>query len=235
MIVDDDSESETEEKSSLCQPNKTQPSDSNILDLTKFEFDNFQLDDNSHTYTFPGANSKNKNKKFQPQITEPKWEHEKLEFLQPSNIRDENKNGPNDANYNPKTLYVPESYLKGLTPAMRQWWEIKKQNFDCVLFFKVGKFYELYHFDATIGVNELNFTYMKGNFAHTGFPEQAYNKMATQLVEKGYKVARIEQTETPDQMNERVKKTNKPTKFDKVRYDCSLGYAFLLYKTAHFI
>lgn len=45
--------------------------------------------------------------------------------------------------------------------AMRQWWELKSKHFDCVLFFKVGKFYELYHMDAVISVNEINLTYMK--------------------------------------------------------------------------
>lgn len=35
------------------------------------------------------------------------------------------------------------------------------------------------------------------NFAHSGFPESAYEKMVSTLVEKGYKVARVEQTENP--------------------------------------
>lgn len=45
--------------------------------------------------------------------------------------------------------------------AMRQWWEMKSKTFDCVLFFKVGKFYELYHMDAVIGASELSLLYMK--------------------------------------------------------------------------
>lgn len=57
---------------------------------------------------------------------------------------------------------------------------------------------------------------MRGDSAHSGFPEQAFNRMSTTLVERGYKVARIEQTETPDTMSERVKKMSRPTKFDKV-------------------
>lgn len=40
--------------------------------------------------------------------------------------------------------------------------------------------------------------------------------MANSLIERGYKVARVEQTETPAMMEERVKKMHKPTKFDKV-------------------
>lgn len=44
---------------------------------------------------------------------------------------------------------------------MKQWWELKSKHFDCVFFFKIGKFYELYHMDAVIGVNELSLTYMR--------------------------------------------------------------------------
>ena len=149
-------------------------------------------------------------------MKEHSWDHEKLDFLKKENIRDSKKRSPDHAEYDPQTLYVPESFLNSLTPAMRQWWVIKSQNYDSVLFFKVGKFYELYHWDAAIGVKELNFSFMKGNFAHSGFPEQAYDKMVKQLIQKGYKVARVEQTETPEQMNERLKKSGKATKFDKV-------------------
>lgn len=96
--------------------------------------------------------------------------------------------------------------------------------------------------DADIGVKELGFTYMRGEFAHSGFPEQSYDRMATSLVARGYKVsyiytlnllykfsllnyilhhscsqvARVEQTETPDMLQERLKKQKKTTKFDKV-------------------
>lgn len=74
---------------------------------------------------------------------------------------------------------------------MRQWWELKSEHFDTVLFFKVGKFYELYHMDASVGVNELGFTYMRGEFAHSGFPEQSFDRMSIGLIERGYKVSYI--------------------------------------------
>jgi len=66
-----------------------------------------------------------------------------------------------DPEYDSRTLHVPEDYLNSLTPAMRQWWVLKSQNMDTVLFFKVGKFYELYHMDAVVGVQQLGFSYMK--------------------------------------------------------------------------
>ncbi|XP_037040752.1 probable DNA mismatch repair protein Msh6 [Bradysia coprophila] len=144
--------------------------------------------------------------------------HNNLEFLKPENIKDINGHKKSDPEYDPRTLYVPKSFLDKLTPTTRQWWDMKSRAMDCVLFFKIGKFYELYHMDADVGVTELGFTYMKamkGEAAHSGFPEQSYDRMVTTLVAKGYKVARIEQTETPEMNAERVKTTPRATKFEK--------------------
>jgi DNA mismatch repair ATPase MutS len=74
--------------------------------------------------------------------------------------------------------------------------------------------------DAITCAPELNLTMMKGielylfafssicliigDLAHCGFPEKAYSKFADILVTKGYKVARVEQTETPNMMKERI-------------------------------
>ncbi|KAK6011805.1 MutS domain I protein, partial [Ostertagia ostertagi] len=80
------------------------------------------------------------------------------------------------------------------------------KNFDTLLFFKVGKFYETFHMDAVIAVECLGLTFMRGAYAHAGFPEAAYGKFADQLVSRGYKVARVEQTETPQQLEERNQK-----------------------------
>lgn len=45
----------------------------------------------------------------------------------------------------------------------------------------------------------------QGEKAHSGFPEVAYSRYSTALIEKGHKVARIEQTETPEMMEKRCK------------------------------
>lgn len=144
------------------------------------------------------------------------WTHNKIDFIKPEQIRDGKGRRPDHPDYDSRTLLVPESFLNKQTPGHRQWWDLKSKHYDCVLFFKVGKFYELYHMDASVGVKELGFTYMRGEFAHSGFPESAYARMATALVERGYKVARVEQTETPDMMTERCKKQKHVTKFDRV-------------------
>ncbi|KAM3962106.1 DNA mismatch repair protein Msh6 [Aphomia sociella] len=161
------------------------------------------------------AKSKERQENFEI-ADEGNWVHCKLDWLKPNKIRDAQKRRPDHPDYDPSTLFVPPDFYKSQTPAHRQWWEMKSSHYDCVLFFKVGKFYELYHMDAAVGVNELGFSYMKGEFAHSGFPESAYARMASTLVSKGYKVARVEQTETPDMMQERCKQTGKNSKSDKV-------------------
>jgi len=144
------------------------------------------------------------------------YSHSQLPFLRPDKIRDREKHPRDHPDFNPRTLHVPQDFLLKQTPGQRQWWELKSQYYDVILFFKMGKFYELFHMDADVGVKELNLIYMRGDVAHAGFPEVAYSRYAATLVEKGYKVARIEQTETPAMMEERVKKMSRPTKFDKV-------------------
>lgn len=54
--------------------------------------------------------------------------------------------------------------------------------------------------------------FCQGEQAHSGFPEIAYSRYADMLIQKGYKVARIEQTETPDMMTERVKNSRYSSK-----------------------
>lgn len=144
------------------------------------------------------------------------WDHEKLEWLQDGKRKDGRRRRQNDEDYDPTSLYVPEDFLNRVTPGMRRWWQLKSKMFDTIIFYKVGKFYELYHMDAVIGVNELGLTFMKGTWAHSGFPEIGFGRFSDGLVQKGYKVARVEQTETPEMMEARCKAMAKPTKYDRV-------------------
>lgn len=144
------------------------------------------------------------------------WDHEKLEWLQDGKRKDSRRRSQRDDNYDLTTLHVPEDFLNRVTPGMRRWWQLKSEMFDTVIFYKVGKFYELYHMDAVTGVNELGLTFMKGTWAHSGFPEIGFGRFSDVLVQKGYKVARVEQTETPEMMEARCKAMARPTKFDRV-------------------
>uniref|UniRef100_A0A1I7TKI1 DNA_MISMATCH_REPAIR_2 domain-containing protein n=1 Tax=Caenorhabditis tropicalis TaxID=1561998 RepID=A0A1I7TKI1_9PELO len=112
-----------------------------------------------------------------------------------------------DPEYDPKTLWVPPDFHQKQTPGHRQWWNIKSKHYDTIILFKVGKFYETYHMDAVEVVRALNIAFMRGSYAHAGFPEHAASKFADQLMNHGYKVARVEQTETPQMLEERNQKT----------------------------
>lgn len=114
---------------------------------------------------------------------------------------------PDEVGFDPKTLKIPGKFLRETTSEVqKQWWQLKATHADCVLFFKIGRFYELYHVDADVGVKEAGLVYMKGEQAHAGFPEPAYGKYAEVLLSKGYKVARVEQTETPEGNKARVER-----------------------------
>lgn len=99
-------------------------------------------------------------------------------FLQPGKLRDANMVLCGAPGYNPRTVHVPPALLQKMTPAQRQYWEIKSKNFDTVLFFKIGKFYEMFDGDAEIGVRELGLNYMVNSIRpHAGFPKQRMRSM----------------------------------------------------------
>jgi len=145
-------------------------------------------------------------------------------WLLPQNIKDLQGRRPNDPNYDPRTLFMAEKHFKGMSPAQAQYWRIKQQNQDVVLFFKVGKFYELFDEDAHVGVRELGLSYMKARGRpHAGFPEAAFDKYAEKLVHLNYKVGRVEQMETPAMMDARNKQNpGKPKAKTVHREMCSI-------------
>lgn len=114
---------------------------------------------------------------------------------------DAQKRKPADPEFDPTTLYIPPEEINKLTPAKKQFWIIKSKNYDKVIFFKLGKFYELFDMDAVLGVQVLGLAFM-GNTMHAGVPEASLDKYAEKLVQYGYKVGIVEQTET-----ERERKT----------------------------
>ncbi|KAF9682541.1 hypothetical protein SADUNF_Sadunf05G0119700 [Salix dunnii] len=131
-------------------------------------------------------------------------EAEKFPFLG-GERRDAKRKRPGDVDYDPRTLYLPAEFVKSLTGGQRQWWELKSKHMDKVLFFKMGKFYELFEMDAHVGAKELDLQYMKGEQPHCGFPEKNFLMNVEKLARKGYRVLVVEQTETPEQLELRRK------------------------------
>ncbi|KAL9364017.1 hypothetical protein Peur_041890 [Populus x canadensis] len=106
-------------------------------------------------------------------------------------------------------------YTCPLSLQRRQWWEFKSKHMDKVLFFKMGKFYELFEMDAHVGAKELDLQYMKGEQPHCGFPEKNFSLNVEKLARKGYRVLVVEQTETPEQLELRRKEKGSKDKVVK--------------------
>ena len=63
-------------------------------------------------------------------------------------LMDGNKRKPSDPDYDPTTVYIPQSAKDKFTPFQAQFWEIKENNFDAVVMIRKGKFYEMFSVDA---------------------------------------------------------------------------------------
>ena len=90
-----------------------------------------------------------------------------------------------------------------ITPMMKQYLEIKDENLDNILFFRLGDFYEMFFDDAVTASRELELTLtgkscgLEERVPMCGIPYHAANIYIEKLVDKGYKVAICEQTEDP--------------------------------------
>ncbi len=89
------------------------------------------------------------------------------------------------------------------TPLMKQYREIKEENRDSILFFRLGDFYEMFFEDAVIASKELGITLTSRNKEKgqdvplAGIPYHSSASYIAKLVRKGYKVAVCEQVEDP--------------------------------------
>ena len=94
-----------------------------------------------------------------------------------------------------------------LTPMKKQYLAIKEQHPDCLLFFRLGDFYEMFDEDAKVAAEELNLTLTtrdrnkppEERTPMCGVPYHSAEAYIARLIAKGYKVAICEQTEDPAQ------------------------------------
>ena len=90
-----------------------------------------------------------------------------------------------------------------ITPMMKQYLETKSQYQDCILFYRLGDFYEMFFDDALTASRELEITLTGKNYGQEerapmcGVPYHAVDSYLNKLVSKGYKVAICEQVEDP--------------------------------------
>ncbi|MBP3502636.1 MAG: DNA mismatch repair protein MutS [Clostridia bacterium] len=98
------------------------------------------------------------------------------------------------------------------SPMMQHYLDTKKQYNDCILFYRLGDFYEMFFEDAEIVSRELELTLTGKDCGQekrapmSGIPYHAAESYIAKLIEKGYKVAICEQVEDPKQAKGIVKR-----------------------------
>ncbi|MEM7679961.1 MAG: DNA mismatch repair protein MutS [Pseudomonadota bacterium] len=115
-------------------------------------------------------------------------------------------------------LKTVEDFLaEGHTPMMAQYHTIKAQYPECLLFYRMGDFYELFYDDAIAAAETLDITLTKRGKKNgedvpmCGVPFHSCEPYLAKLIKNSYKVAICEQTETPDEAKKRAKEEGKPT------------------------
>lgn len=93
--------------------------------------------------------------------------------------------------------------LTRLSPMMKQWYDIKKENPDCLIFFRLGDFYEMFYDDAIEASRALEITLTQRDCGQVekapmcGVPFHSVDNYLARLLEKGYKIGICEQMEDP--------------------------------------
>ncbi|KAI0461024.1 hypothetical protein LJB42_001354 [Komagataella kurtzmanii] len=154
-----------------------------------------------------------------------KLDEERYHWLE--DVRDAEGRAQGDPEYDPRTLFIPSSAWSSFTPFEKQYWEIKSKMYDCVVFFKKGKFYELYENDADIAHNEFDLKLAGGGRANmrlAGVPEMSFDYWANAFINAGYKVAKVDQKESmlAKEIREKGKTITKEEKVIKRELQCVL-------------
>ncbi|KAI5950965.1 MSH6 [Candida jiufengensis] len=115
------------------------------------------------------------------------------------NIKDAEKRDIDHPDYDPRTLYIPQSAWSKFTNFEKQYWEIKSKYWNTVVFFQKGKFYELYENDAAIANTQFDLKIAGGGRANmklAGIPHMSFDYWSNEFIKQGYKVAKVDQIES---------------------------------------
>ncbi len=109
--------------------------------------------------------------------------------------------------------FLPEIAEEPATPLMAQYLAIKAQHQDCLIFFRLGDFYELFFEDAIKASRSLDIALTRRGQMNgqevpmCGVPAHAYENYLAKLIRQGFRVAICEQTEDPAQAKKRGAKS----------------------------
>ena len=109
-------------------------------------------------------------------------------------------------------IVISDEDMKNLSPMMRQYLLTKEEYGDCILFYRLGDFYEMFFDDALTASRELEITLtgkdcgLKERAPMCGIPYHSVMPYVSKLISKGYKVAVCEQVEDPKKAKGIVKR-----------------------------
>lgn len=96
-----------------------------------------------------------------------------------------------------------------LTPMMEQYWKVKEEHPNELLFYRMGDFYELFHEDAVVASKELGIALTKRgktegeDIPMCGVPFHSVESYLAKLIQKGFRIAICEQMESPEEAKKR--------------------------------
>lgn len=110
--------------------------------------------------------------------------------------------------------FLPDlSAPKATTPLLAQYFAVKKQHQDCLLFFRLGDFYEMFFDDAVAASKALDIALTRRgqhqgqDVPMCGVPAHSYENYLAKLIRKGFRVALCEQQESPEEAKKRGAKS----------------------------
>ncbi|KAG0676856.1 DNA mismatch repair protein msh6 [Pichia californica] len=115
------------------------------------------------------------------------------------NMKDADGHLESDPDYDPRTLFIPQSAWLKFTAFEKQYWSIKSKMWDTIVFFKKGKFFELYEKDADVAHSKFDLKLAgtgRANMRLAGIPEMSFDLWTKRFIDAGYKVAKVDQKES---------------------------------------
>ena len=108
-------------------------------------------------------------------------------------VKDEQERRPDDPDYDPTTLHIPETEWYALTGGMKRYWEIKSKNFDKIVFYRYGHWFTVYYQDSNICNKYIDLCIPPRQRQHiVGFHENHLSDNIEVMVNAGYKIALCE-------------------------------------------
>lgn len=147
-------------------------------------------------------------------------------FTHPEYIRDGEGRRPDDPNYDPSSIEIPDQDYKKMTPGMQRYWEIKSKYYDKIVFYRWGEWFILYFQDSEVASKILDLCIPPRQMQKMiGFHQSHLEENLEKLVSLGHKVAIAEQTETSKQMAKRLQETGDDTDLKVVRREVAQVYS----------